>query len=242
MAEKLPFRKGQVMSPVAALRIRVLVVDDHPLVRKGIEFVLSSEGDMEMVGEAADGQEAIEKFQECRPDVVLMDLRMPKLGGVEAARRLRQLDPEVRIIALTSFDGDQDIYRALEAGMRGYILKGTAHVNLGSSIRAVHSGRRLLPPEVAERLGEHFPRVALTPREVEVLSLVAGGLSNKEIAGILVTAIGTVKMHVQNIHKKLGAADRTQAVTIALERGILHLHTLDRRAPLAKAVETSQTS
>jgi DNA-binding NarL/FixJ family response regulator len=230
------------MSSLSESKIRILVVDDHPLVRKGIELVLTGEGDMEMVGEAADGQEAIEKFQECRPDVVLMDLRMPKLGGVEAARRLRQLDPEARIIALTSYDGDQDIYRALEAGMRGYILKGTAHVNLGSAIRAVHSGKRLLPPEVAERLGEHFPRVALTPREVEVLSLVAGGLSNKEIARTLVTAIGTIKMHVQNIHKKLGVADRTQAVTIALERGILHLPCLDRRAPIAKAIETSQGS
>ena len=228
------------MSPLSEPKIRVLIVDDHPLVRKGIEFVLAGEGDMEMAGEAGDGEEAIEKFQACRPDVVLMDLRMPKIGGVEAARRLRQLDPEARIIALTSYDGDQDIYRALEVGMRGYILKGTAHMNLGNAIRAVNSGRRSLPPEVAERLGEHFPRVALTPREVEVLTLVAGGLSNKEIARTLTTAIGTIKMHVQNIHKKLGAADRTQAVTIALERGILHLPFLDRRTPMAKTVETSQ--
>jgi DNA-binding NarL/FixJ family response regulator len=228
------------MSPLSEPKIRVLIVDDHPLVRKGIEFVLAGESDMEMAGEAGDGEEAIEKFQACRPDVVLMDLRMPKIGGVEAARRLRQLDPEVRIIALTSYDGDQDIYRALEVGMRGYILKGAAHMNLGNAIRAVNSGRRSLPSEVAERLGEHFPRVALTPREVEVLTLVAGGLSNKEIARTLTTAIGTIKMHVQNIHKKLGAADRTQAVTIALERGILHLPFVDRRTPMAKAVETSQ--
>jgi DNA-binding NarL/FixJ family response regulator len=214
----------------------VLVVDDHPLVRKGIELVLAGEGDIEVAGEAGDGAEAVEKFKECHPDVVLMDLRMPKMGGIETARLLRQLDPEVRVIALTSYGGDQDIYRSLEAGIRGYLLKETAHIEVGNAIRAVHSGRRSLPPEVAERLGEHFPRAALTKREAQVLGLVAHGLSNKVIASELNTAIGTVKMHLQNILKKLGISDRTQAVTVAIERGILHMDDLDRRAAAIKAL------
>jgi len=159
--------------------------------------------------------------------VVLMDLRMPKLGGIEAARTLRGLDPEARIIALTSYEGDQDIYLALEAGMRGYILKETAHAQVGNAIRAVHSGRRVVPAEVAERLSHRYPKVMLTPREVEVLSLVAQGMANKEIAKKLGIAIGTIKMHLQNILKKLGSSDRTQAVTIAVVRGILHLDGMD---------------
>ena len=211
------------MTGLAQSKIRVLVVDDHPLVRRGIESILAAEDDLEMVGEAGDGSEAVKIFQECRPDVVLMDLRMPKLDGIEATGLLRQLDPEAHIIALTSFAGDQDIYRALEAGVRGYILKEMAHAEVGNAIRAVHSGRRLLPPEVAGRLSEHFPKVALTPREFEVLGLVAHGMSNKEIAHKLSIATGTIKMHLQNILKKLGASDRTQAVTAALARGILHL-------------------
>lgn len=211
------------MTQLPESRIRILVVDDHPLVRRGIESILAAEDDMEMVGEAWDGSEAVKKFQECRPDVVLMDLRMPKLGGIEAARTMRELDPEARIIALTSYNGDQDIYLAFEAGMRGYILKELAHAEVGNAIRAVHSGRRFVPVEVAGRLSEHFPKLALTPREVEVLRLVAHGMANKEIAQKLRIAIGTIKMHLQNILKKLGTVDRTQAVTVAIARGILHL-------------------
>lgn len=221
-------------------RIRILVVDDHPLVRKGIEFILAAEEDLEMVGEASDGSEAVAKFQECRPDVVLMDLRMPKVGGVEAARTMRQLNPEARIIALTSYDGDQDIYRAFEAGIRGYLLKEMAQSDVGNAIRAVHSGRRLVPAEVANRLSEYFPKVALTPREAEVLRLVSRGLSNKEIAYRLDIAIGTTKMHLQNILKKLGVSDRTQAVTIAIARGMLHLDGMDRR--LAATPEASKVA
>jgi DNA-binding NarL/FixJ family response regulator len=204
--------------------IRVLCVDDHPLVRKGIASILANEADMELVGEANNGREAVEMFRQFKPDVVLMDLRMPDLDGTSATRMIRQEVPEAKIIALTSYDGDQDIYRALEAGVRGYILKEMVHTEVVRAIRTVHSGKRLMPQEVAERLSEYFPQVALTPREVEVLGLVAKGMANKEIATKLGTASGTVKMHIQNILAKLGAADRTHAVTIAMERGILHLN------------------
>ena len=203
--------------------IRVLCVDDHPLVRKGIASILANEADMELVGEANNGREAVEMFRQFKPDVVLMDLRMPELDGTSATRLIRQEVPEAKIIALTSYDGDQDIYRALEAGVRGYILKEMVHTEVVRAIRTVHSGKRLMPQEVAERLSEYFPQVALTPREVEVLGLVAKGMANKEIAAKLGTASGTVKMHIQNILAKLGASDRTHAVTIAMERGILHL-------------------
>jgi DNA-binding NarL/FixJ family response regulator len=204
--------------------IRVLCVDDHPLVRKGIASILANEADMELVGEANNGREAVEMFKEFKPDVVLMDLRMPDLDGTSATRMIRQEVPDAKIIALTSYDGDQDIYRALEAGVRGYILKEMVHTEVVRAIRTVHSGKRLMPQEVAERLSEYFPQVALTPREVEVLGLVAKGMANKEIATRLGTASGTVKMHIQNILAKLGASDRTHAVTIAMERGILHLN------------------
>jgi DNA-binding NarL/FixJ family response regulator len=204
-------------------KIRIMCVDDHPLVRKGIASILANEADMELIAEAGNGREAAEKFVEFHPDVVLMDLRMPHLDGTEATRAIRSADPEARIIALTSYDGDQDIYRALEAGVRGYILKEMVHTEVVRAIRTVYSGKRLMPPEVAERLSEYFPQVALTPREVEVLGFVARGMANKEIAHKLGTANGTIKMHVQNILEKLGAADRTHAVTIAIERGILHL-------------------
>jgi DNA-binding NarL/FixJ family response regulator len=203
--------------------IRVMCADDHPLVRKGIASILNNEPDMELVGEANNGREAVEKFRELQPDVVLMDLRMPEMDGIEATRQIRRDAPEAKIIALTSYDGDQDIYRAIEAGVRGYILKEMVHTKVTQAIRTVQAGKRLMPPEVAERLSEYFPQVALTPREVEVLNLVARGMANNEIAHQLGTASGTVKMHVQNILAKLGAADRTHAVTIALERGILHL-------------------
>ncbi len=203
--------------------IRVLCVDDHPLVRKGIASILANEPDMVLVAEANNGREAVSLFKEHKPDVTLMDLRMPEIDGTSATRMIRQEAPDARIIALTSYDGDQDIYRALEAGVRGYILKEMVHTEVVRAIRTVHSGKRLMPQEVAERLSEYFPQVALTPREVEVLGCVAKGMANKEIATRLGTASGTVKMHIQNILAKLGASDRTHAVTIAMERGILHL-------------------
>jgi DNA-binding NarL/FixJ family response regulator len=209
--------------PSSPETISVLCVDDHPLVRKGIAAIIAAEPSMRMAGEAANGKEAVEKYTELRPDVVLMDLRMPEMDGVEATRQIRHLNPDARIIALTSYDGDQDIYKAIEAGVRGYILKEMVHTKVLDAIRTVHAGKRLMPQEVAERLSEYFPQVALTPREIEVLRFVAKGMANKEIAHQLGTAAGTVKMHVQNILAKLNASDRTHAVTIALERGILHL-------------------
>lgn len=204
--------------------IRVLCVDDHPLVRKGIASILANEADMRLVAEAGSGREAVELFKQHQPDVTLMDLRLPDLDGVEATKAIRREFPDARIIALTSYDGDQDIYRALEAGVRGYILKEMVHTEVLRAVRTVYAGKRLMPQEVAQRISEYFPQIALTPREVEVLAFVAKGLANKEIADHLGTASGTVKMHIQNILGKLGAADRTHAVTIAIQRGILHLN------------------
>jgi DNA-binding NarL/FixJ family response regulator len=204
-------------------RIRVICVDDHPLVRKGVASLLASAPDMALVAEGANGRDAVSLFREFKPDVALMDLRMPVMDGIDATRAIRAEFPEARIIALTSYDGDQDIYRALEAGVRGYLLKETVHTDVLQAIRTVRSGKLLVPPDVAGRLNSYFPRRALTPRETEVLELVAGGLGNKEIADRLGTAAGTIKIHIQNILEKLDAADRTQAVTIALQRGILHL-------------------
>jgi DNA-binding NarL/FixJ family response regulator len=204
-------------------QIRVLCVDDHPLVRKGIASILANETNIHLIAEAANGREAVDLFRKHRPDVTLMDLRMPVVDGVGATKAIRDEFPEARIIALTSYDGDQDIYRALEAGVRGYLLKEMVHTEVLRAIRTVHSGKRLIPPEVSDRLSEYFPQIALTAREVEVLALVARGLGNKEIGDQLGTAAGTVKIHVQNILSKLGAADRTHAVTLAIQRGILHL-------------------
>ncbi|WP_425616942.1 response regulator [Anatilimnocola sp. NA78] len=203
--------------------IRVLCVDDHPLVRKGIIAILSNESDIELVAEGANGLDAVDLFRKHRPDVTLMDLRMPGLDGIGAIKAIRGEFPEAKIVALTSYDGDQDIFRALEAGVRGYLLKEMVHTEVLTAIRKVFAGHKLMSPEVAERVAGYFPQDALTPREVEVLTLVAQGLANKEIAGKLGTASGTVKIHVQNILAKLSATDRTHAVTIALQRGIIHL-------------------
>jgi DNA-binding NarL/FixJ family response regulator len=211
------------MTDPGATSIRVLCVDDHPLVRKGIASMLANEPSLALVGEADNGRDALEEYRRLLPDVVLMDLRMRGVDGIETTRAIRAEFPEARIIALTSYDGDQDIYRALEAGVRGYLLKESAHADLVNAIVTVHAGRRLMPPDVAERLTEYFPRVALTDRETEVLELVASGLGNKEIASRLGTASGTIKIHVQNVLEKLGASGRTHAVAIAIRRGILHL-------------------
>ena len=200
---------------------RVLVVDDDPDIRELLVSVLSDDG--YEAESARNGRDALELFRRHRPDVTLMDLRMPELDGIAAIKQIRDEFPTAKIIALTSFDGDQDIYRALEAGVRGYLLKEMVHTEVLNAIRQVHAGKRLMSPEVAERLGEYFPTITLTTREVEVLTLVAQGLANKEIAARLGKASGTVKMQVQSILAKLGATDRTQAVTIALQRGIIHL-------------------
>lgn len=203
--------------------IRILCADDHPLVRKGIAALLSGESDLLLIGEASTGKEAVDLFRSLQPDITLMDLRMPEMDGIVAIRIIKQEAPDAKIIALTSYDGDQDIYQAIDAGVRGYLLKEMVHSDVLRAIRTVHAGKRVIPPEVAERLADYFPQIALTPREVEVLALVAKGLANKDIAERLGAASGTIKMHVQNILGKLGASDRTHAVTIAIQRGILHL-------------------
>jgi DNA-binding NarL/FixJ family response regulator len=207
--------------------ISVLSVDDHDLVRKGIAAILAMEPGIELVGEASSGCQAIDMHARFRPQVTLMDLRLPDTSGIEATRVIRTRFPEAKIIALTSYDGDQDIYKALEAGVRGYLLKEMVHTEVIRAIRVVHAGKRFIPSQVTDSLNGYFPEVALTPREVEVLSLVARGLGNKEVGGMLGTAAGTVKAHVQSILSKLGAKDRTHAVTIALRRGIIHLHSPD---------------
>lgn len=203
--------------------IRILAVDDHPMIRAGLVAMLGTEPDIEIVAEAADGKEAIEQYRACAPDLVLMDLRMPGMDGLTATVEILAEFPEARIVVLTTYDGDEDINRALEAGARGYLLKDMLRGEVLRVVRSVHEGRRSIPGPVAARLAEHVPRVGLTAREVEVLTWVARGRSNAEIArGIFVTE-GTVKVHVKNILRKLGASDRTAAVTTALRRGFIHL-------------------
>jgi len=203
--------------------ISIFCVDDHPLVRKGVSAILSTEPDLHLLAEAENAEEAIKLFRLYKPDVTLMDLRLPDRSGVEVTREIRREFPEAKIIALTSYDGDQDIYRALEAGVRGYLLKEMVHTEVIRAIRTVHAGKRFIPSEVSQQLNDFFPEVALTPRESEVLLWVARGLGNKEIGEQIGTAAGTVKAHIENILGKLGAKDRTHAVTIALQRGIIHL-------------------
>jgi DNA-binding NarL/FixJ family response regulator len=207
--------------------IRILTVDDHDLVRKGIAAMLATDCGMELIGEASTGSEAIRLHREHRPDVTLMDLRLPDLSGIETTRQIRRECPDAKVLVLTSYDGDQDIYRALEAGVRGYLLKEMVYTEIIRAIRVVYAGKRFIPLEVSQQLNGFFPEVALTPREIEVLSLVARGFGNKEVGDVLGTAPGTVKGHVQSILSKLGAKDRTHAVTIAFRRGIIHLHSPD---------------
>lgn len=218
----LPIRLHEVAT-VTNTAIKVLCVDDHPLVRKGIVALLANEPDIMLAGEASSGAEALKKFREHQPDITLMDLELPDMDGVEVTLAIRQEWPDARIIVLTSYGGDQDISRALKAGVRGYLLKEMVPTEVIRTIRTVYDGKRVIPSEVSQRLGEHFLDNALTPREVEVLTYTAQGLANKEIAYRLGTAEGTVKAHVRNILGKLGASDRTHAVTIAIQRGILHV-------------------
>jgi len=204
-------------------KIRVLCVDDHPIVREGIAAIIGLQPDMTMAGTAATGREAIERFVELRPDVSLVDLRLPDMSGFDVIRAIRDKSPNARIVVLSSHEGDVDIQRALEAGAQGYVAKGIVRDELLDIIRGVHAGKRRLPAAVAQKLAEHMADETISPRELLVLSLMAAGKRNKEIAGDLSIAEDTVKMHVRNILSKLQVSDRTEAVTIALRRGIIQL-------------------
>jgi len=202
--------------------IRILVADDHHVVRQGLVALLKTVSGFQVVAEAADGKQALECFDQHRPDVTLMDLRMPHLGGVEAVTQIRRKYPTARIIVLTTFDGDEDIYRALQAGAKGYLLKGMFGEELMDAIRAVHAGKTRIPPAIAERLADRMGAPALTARELQVLKEIVAGRSNKEIGAELSISEATVKTHINSILGKLGVTDRTQAATSALQRGIVH--------------------
>jgi DNA-binding NarL/FixJ family response regulator len=206
-----------------APRIRVFCVDDHPLMREGIAAVIRNEADMQLVAEASTGHEAIQGFREHQPDVTLMDVRMPDMGGIDALLAIRTQFADARVIMLTTFEGDAEIQRALEAGAQGYMLKSMPRKQLVDMIRKVHAGKRQIPPEVAAHLIEHIGDETLSKREVEVLQKVAGGNRNSDIAALLFISEETVKGHIKHIMEKLGASDRTEAVAVGIRRGIIHL-------------------
>jgi DNA-binding NarL/FixJ family response regulator len=203
--------------------IRILAVDDHPMLREGIASLIASQSDMELVAEASTGREALDQFRNHRPDLTLMDLQMPDMGGIEAMITIRNEFPEARIIVLTTYKGDVQVLRALKAGARAYLLKGLLRKELLETIRAVHRGEKRIPPEVAAVLSDHVVDEALTSREIDVLRLIAGGNANKLIGYQLSITEETVKGYVKSILSKLGAKDRTHAVTVALKRGIVDL-------------------
>lgn len=214
---------GRMSTPEA---IRVLVVEDHHVVRQGLVALLNVVEGVEVVGEAADGVEAIAQFRKFQPNVTLIDLRMPRLTGVEVIQRIRMETPQARFIVLTTYDGDEDIYRALQAGARAYLLKGMTTEDLVTTIRAVHAGKSHIPPAIAQRLAERMGTEELTPREFDVLEQIVLGHSNKEIATALDISEATVKTHINSLLGKLGVTDRTQAATAAIQRGIVPLESL----------------
>ena len=204
-------------------KIRIIVVDDQAVVRQGFVALINTVADMEVVAEGINGQQAIDLYRQHKPDVMLIDLRMPVVGGVEAITTIRREFPEARLIVLTTYDGDEDIYRSLQAGAKGYLLKDMFFEELETAIRSVHAGSRRIPPAIAERLAERMAGSILTARELEVLELIVNGQSNKEIAASLRISEATVKSHINSLLSKLGVTDRTQAATTALQRGLVHL-------------------
>jgi DNA-binding NarL/FixJ family response regulator len=218
-----PCWSGGATTSFATVTISVLIAEDHPVVRKGLRATLADEPDLAVVAEARDGAEAIALYREHRPTVVLMDLRMPGMTGIEATRAITAEDSRARIVVLTTYQGDADIYGALEAGACGYLIKDMPSEDIVSAIRTAAAGQRVLPNDVARRLAEYTPRHDLTEREHEVLRLLAKGLRNRDIAVAIGRTEGTVKIHVMNLMRKLDVVDRTEAVTVALQRGIIHL-------------------
>jgi DNA-binding NarL/FixJ family response regulator len=208
---------------MAPSSIRVLTVDDHPLFREGIAAIVNGQPDMQLIGEAADGNQALQQFEEYQPDVTLMDLRLPGMSGIEATIAILAKSPNARVLILTTFEGDVEVQRALQAGARGYMLKSSSPKDLVDCIRQVHAGKMRVSTEVAARLADHFSDDALTPREIDVLRHLAGGNRNHDIARRLFVSVETVKVHVKHIMDKLGAHDRTQAMAIAIRRGIIEL-------------------
>ncbi|HWY58198.1 MAG TPA: response regulator transcription factor [Terriglobales bacterium] len=206
-----------------AAKIRVFSVDDHPLLHEGLAIVIKNQPDLLLVAEASNGRDAILRFREHQPDVTLMDLRLPDMSGIDAMIAIRSEFPEAHIIMLSTFGGDVEIQRALQAGARAYVLKSMPPKELVEIIRQVHAGKKRIPPEIAANLAEHYSDEALTGREVEVLAQIAGGNRNRDIAEKLFITEETVKVHIKHIMEKLGAADRTQAVAIAVRRGIIQL-------------------
>ena len=204
-------------------RIRVFSVDDHPLLREGIAAIINNQPDMTVIAQSANGQDAIQQFKLHQPDVTLMDLRLPDMSGIDVMIGIRAEFPEARIIMLTTFEGDVEIKRALEAGARGYLLKSMPPKELVEVIRQVHAGKKRIPPQLAAQLAEHMSDEALTTREIEVLGQIAGGNRNRDIAEQLFISEETVKVHIKHIMEKLGASDRTQAVAIGIRRGIIQL-------------------
>jgi DNA-binding NarL/FixJ family response regulator len=204
-------------------KIRVLCIDDHPTVREGLSAIINLQSDMAVAGAAATGREGLEQFRALRPDITVVDLRLPDMSGFDVIEQMKEEFPNARIIVLSSHEGDVDIRRALDAGAQGYVVKGMVREELLDVIRSVHAGKRRLPAAVAQTLAEHISQDMVSSREIEVLSLISAGKRNKEIAAELSIAEDTVKMHVRNILSKLQASDRTEAVTIALRRGIIHL-------------------
>jgi DNA-binding NarL/FixJ family response regulator len=212
-------------------KIRVLVVEDHNVVRQGLVALLNLAEGIQVVGEAADGEEAVAQFLSHRPDVTLIDLRLPKLSGVEVIQRVRSETPQARFVVLTTYDGDEDIYRALKGGAKAYLLKGMTSEELFTTIREVHAGRSHIPATIAERLAERMGTEELTPRESEVLEQIVAGKSNKEIATELAISEATVKTHINALLGKLGVEDRTQATTAAIRRGIVPFESLRKPKP-----------